>query len=786
MDDVLTANLVAPASWEQIRTEFRSRDFVTLRQLAGAIPGVDVDGLDRLLGPHRGPSPTAAEMAAPLGRAFSAAAARPGALPALAALVYGFCLKRWENSTDHAAVAAMATSGRAACAALHIPADGEGAGSDRLVALVLLDLAASLISCMAVENALNCSCAIDMQRNAQDAVAAAEDVLARLPADPADDCPITGFIRQAAQAQALYFGALFQVAGAVKAFLTDPETSVERLTAAIDAVGAAESESALRDDVYKSELRAHRMTLTAMVKSSADPVLHIDEGKIAYCYPFAVTGAAQPEEVVQGVEVLRRGDVLGGARIADVGKLDVTDVWEANDPEGRAYTGAMATLEDLLIVTTAGKQLPAHHVELRVSTMGICYLRIWTWLADISAHELNQAMRRGLVQMGAETVRQDGPVAGEWSQLVTYAEEVIVGFERHLAAVPGARPAPDGSRDSRLRVLFSVERHHHTVVSLRSFSQVSPAGGQQHLYAYADVRGTVGAALLEQRVNHTAATLEEYVRYPGRTPRTLVDDIGFQGEALARNADSTVVVMPTSPNFIVIGYEEMAEFSAALPALLDQWITLIYKQRRSLSTHLQSTEEVGRHGRFDPRISKQVPWQLHDLGNHQARLRDAVSETRSMLAFLKSPTLCQTHKYRDVLDMLFDAAGVGRLEADLEAQTAQVDALYVQVQARADELEERQTQQSRLRVEVALALLAVASLAGFFRLFNDALVTRPLFLEVGLIVVIAVRVTLMIVGSSGRNSTFAVTRRRCPRPGGGCGFLRVWVGEGEMPEIWRR
>ncbi|MGH4012145.1 MAG: hypothetical protein ACRDTH_28965 [Pseudonocardiaceae bacterium] len=749
MDDVLTANLVAPASWEQIRTEFRSRSFVTLRQMAITIPGLDVDGLDRLLDPHRRPSPTKAEMAAPLGRAFSAVATRPGALPVLAALVYGFCLNRWEHSTDHAAVAAMATSGQDACAALHVPADGDGNGSGWLAARVLLDLAYSLISCMKVENALNCSCPIDMQRHAQDAVTAADHVLASLPADPADDGPITGFIRQAAQAQVLYFGGVLRVAEAVEAFVTDPETSVERLTAAIDAAEATESEPALRDDVYESELRAHRMTLAAMVRSSTAPVLHIDKGKIAYCYPFAVIGVAQSEDVVRGVEALQSGQMLGSARVADVGKLNVTDAWEANDPEERAYTGAMATLNDLLIVTTAGEQLPAHHVELRVSKIGICYLRIWTWMADISAHELNQAMRRGSVQMGAETIRQGGPVAGKWSRLAEYAEEVIVEFERHLATVLGAQPAPSGSQDSQLRVLFSVERRHHTVVSLRAFSQVNLAGGWQRLYSYADALGTVGATLLHQRINHAAATLEEYVRNPSRTPHALVDDIGFQGEALTRTVDSTVITMPTSPNFIVIGYEEMAEFSAALPALFDQWIALIYEQRRSLSTQLQSIEEMWRRAELsDQRSSQLLSEQVHDLDQRQAQLRDAVGEARSMLAFLKSPTLCRASKYRDVLDMLFDAAGVGHLEA----QTAKVDALYVQVQARADQLEERQTQRSRTWVEVALAFLAVTSLAEFFGLVNDAFVKRPLFLEVGVILVAAVVVTLVAMRSHRRSS----------------------------------
>ncbi len=763
MDDVLTTDPAATSSWEQIRAEFRSRDFVTLRQLASAIPDLDVDGLDRLLDPHRDPTLTEAQMVAVLERAFSVAAARAGVLPVLAALVYGFCLERWEHSTDHAAVAAMANSGQDACAALHLPANGGDTGSDRLAAGMLLDLAASLTSCMAVENALNCSCPVDMQRHARDAVTAAERVLARLPAEVLNDGPIPGFIRQAAQAQVLYFGGVLRVAEAVEAFVTDPKTSVKRLTAAIDAVEAAESQPALRDDVYESELHAHRMTLVAMVRSSGIPILHVDKARIAYCYPFAVVGAIRPEDVVQGVNALRRGALLGRARVSDVGTLHVTDVWEANDPEKRAYTGAMATLHDLLIVTTSGEQLPAHHVELRVSKIGICHLRIWTWLGDISAHELNQAMRRGSVQMGAESIRQGDPMVGTWSRLAEYADEVIRGVEQHLAMVFNAQPASGGSQDSPLRVLSSVERRHHTVASLRAFSQANPDGGKQRLYSYAEVLGTVGATLLKQRINHAAATLEEYVRNTSLTPHALVDDIGFQGEALTRTTDATVITMPTSPNFIVLGYEEMAEFSAALPALFDQWIALIYEQRGSLSTSLQSMEEVQRHGRFDQSIGKVFSEQLNDLERRQVELRNAVSEARSMLAFLKSPTLCRTSKDREVLDMLFDAVGVGRLEADLEAQTAQVDELYIQVQACADQLQERHTHRYRSTVEVALAILAGTSLAEFFGLVNDAF-TRPLLLlEVTVVLIVTIGVAVVAVRSNRRNNDgHDRARRRVP------------------------
>lgn len=730
----LPADLAGRATWERIREEFRSRDFSRLRRLAATVPHIRVPDLDDLLDPNREEDPTQEEMATALGPAFAAAAAVPDGLPTVAALVYGLCLKRWENSLDHESIVAAARIAYDSCA-------GFPDGGDRTVALLLLDLAVSLASCTAVENALNCSCPVDMQRHAHRAVTSADDVLAALPPEAADERPVLGFVRQAAQAQHYYFAGLVEVAAAVEVFVGRPADAVGLLTSAVETLATAESRPALRDDVYESELRAHRMTLTAMVELTGRPWLRVDEAKIAYCYPFGISGPITPHDVVRAVEALRSGDLLGAARVGGVGPLDVTDAWEANDPDGRAYAGAMATLEDLTIVTTAGETLRPHHVELRVSTLGIGHLRIWMAMAAASAHELNQAVRRGSVQMGAERIVQGGPVGESWPRLAAYAENVLVGFGHHLATAADR---------SEIRALFSIDRRQHTVLSVRAASAIGPAGTAERLYTHAALRQVVGAAILEQRVNHAAACLEEYVRYPKQEPRAAIPDIGFEGEAMIRHADSTVIVMPTSPNYLVIGYEEMAEFGAALPALLDQWVALISGQRRKLSELLQSIENLlaGRLVRL--RDVREANAQVRELGQQQRDLRDIVGEARSLLAFLWSPTLCQTSKYREVLDALFGAAGIARLEADLEAQIVRVEALYVEVTAVAARLQERRTARFQLVVEVTVVFLAATSLAEFFGLVNDASASPVLFVEVAVVILVAAVMTVVAVLSSGR------------------------------------
>ena len=482
--------------------------------------------------------------------------------------------------------------------------------------------------------------------------------------------------------------------------------------------------------MYESELRSHRVTLEAMTALLDVPALQVDEGRIFYCYPFTLAG--RTTNVLARLLEMARQYRLGRATVVDSGELDVTDAWSTSVAEGPAYGGVVVTLDDLTITTTAGETLPPHRVELRATSLGTYYLRISAELTEASAHELNQAMRRGTAHMGNERIEQG---AARWSRLSQYAEEVIAAVGEYLDAP----------------VVLSVQRRHHAVLSIRALS-VFDSSGRRRIAHYDDVEGALGARLFDQRINHTSATLEEYVRIPRRDPNTVIRDVRYEGEVIVRNAESTIILMPTTPNFVVVAYEEMAEFSASLPALMDRWSAAIFEQRQSLSNQLPSLEAVWAGGRPDRRSGAAIGAQIRELERRQSALRRVVTNAQSMLALVKSPALCQTAKNREILDSLFEAAGVPRLELHLDLQIDQVDALYLHVQSLFERLDERDQRRYRRLVEVVLAALAVTSLAGLFSLINGPFnVARPwVFVEVAFMLGVGLLVAVVAIRSSGK------------------------------------
>jgi hypothetical protein len=750
--------------WAVAAQEFRSREFGALRRAVTSLSGPTADKLPELFDPSVSDEAWHPAAGSVLRQAFDEAATIPGALPVVAAYIYGLCQKRWEHSTDHHSI--LRTANGAAHVFNTMFPDATGVETDdHQLARLLLDLGVSLGSCMAAENALNCSCPVDMMRHAAQAAAVGRRVV--------DECRTHqgahstdgyAFVSAVSAGQQVYFDALERVGAAVRTFIDHRGDSAEVLRDAIGAISAAERGDALRGDVYESELRAHRITLERMESLLGAPAIQVDEGRIFYCYPFAVLGMNSAEVIARLLE-LSGGARIGRTSVLDVGELDVTDAWEVTDSGERSYRAVGLTLPDLTITTTAGETLAAHEVQLRATTIGTCYLRVATQLRDLSAHGLNQAMRRGSVYMGTEQIRDgsspnlespelespdlesprldsshlDSPhLDSQWGQLSEYAQEMIEAVGEFIA-----RDRPHA------RVVVSVQRRQHTILSIRKLSLVSPSGVRRDA-DFEEAQSALGARLLDQRINYASATLEEYVRIPRHDPATVIDDVGFEGEVIVRNAESTIIVMPTTPNFIALYYEDLAEFSASLPALVDQWTTAITEQRHDLKAQLPRFEAVWSGGRLGRKQNAALAKDLRELERRQNSLQEAVGDAQAMLAFVRSSEICQSVKYRQILDQLFEGADIPRLERDFDAQVAQVDALYLHVQALARRLDERDQRRYRLLVEVTLAFLAVTSLADFFALVNAAFAQRGIFVEVGAVLAVGLLVVAVAVRSFGR------------------------------------
>ena len=649
--------------WPAAAEEFRAREFGSLRKAATAIPGDVVATVSELFEPDVKDDVWRAAAPPALRRALRCAATVESGLTILAAYIYGMCLKRWEHSIDHDTIRRMAETAADTYAATFGPDAVEGdasgvSGHDVHLAGLLFELGVSLRSCMAAENGLNCSCPVDVSRHAAAAAKVGERVLAECHQYGSGDAGY-GFVAVTAAAQATYFGAAVTIAQAVGTFIEDRGHSTSVLQDAIEATERAERSRELRGDVYESELRSHRITLERMRDLVSVPAVQVDEGRIFYMYPFAVLGMSS-DEVAARLLSVARGRALAATSVVDVGELDVTDAWEHEESGERSYRAVGLTLPELTITTTAGVRLTPHQVELRATTIGTCYLRIAAQLRDVAVHGLNQAMRRGSVYMGVEDIREGD---AHWGQLSDYAADVIAGVGELLAE----------GRES-VRVVVSIPRRQHTILSIRRMSLVSSTG-ERHDADYEQVQDALGARLFDQRINYASATLEEYVRVPRPDPAMLIRDVGFEGEAIVRNTESTIIVMPTTPNFIALYYEDMAEFSASLPALVDQWTTAISEQRRDLKAQLPRFEALWSGERMSRSTFDALSKDIRHLEHRQASLQETVNDAQAMLAFVHSSELCQSVKYRQILDRLFEGADVPRLQRDFDAQVAQVDVL---------------------------------------------------------------------------------------------------------------
>jgi hypothetical protein len=162
---------------------------------------------------------------------------------------------------------------------------------------------------------------------------------------------------------------------------------------------------------------------------------------------------------------------------------------------------------------------------------------------------------------------------------------------------------------------------------------------------------------------------------------------------------------------------------------------------------------------------------LGNIGALNSKLRAAVTGLRALLARIHSSALCLTTTHRQVLDKLYAAAELDKIERDLEAQVAVADAVSAQLSAFRDELvEERQqaeeterqreqqrnekerernaAQQERMNLRLALfgTALGVAGLSGLVSLANpEKAPFRARLIEVAGISVLALMAVLYLV-----------------------------------------
>lgn len=672
--------MVGETDWAAIGGEFSRRELTALTttlESNGALREV----VDHALA-------TAGNSSAEFEQAWTAAGRQPGATLVLAAYLYARCQAAWERTGNYDGIRATIESARTGWDLCDRPLGWEDQATD-----LFLKHAASLPDCMNAEGAINCSCPVALEVHAAAVSEANAEVLRSIRAlDQPGAESFVKFLSEIVEKHFVTYDAIAAVAHGVLGWIMEGPAAVEELEACMTRLEKAESSPLLVDDVYASELRAHRYALQSLTEHTPGPEvpeLTISEARLVYCYPFATPARISWED-------LGKARVLAGAQTQLVDDLYLSDIWNSD-----IYQGLVLTLPPVNVRTTAGIDL-RHTVELRLSKFGNHYIRIEydNDGDELCLHEIYQGLRRASHSMGDEEVTLlKGGGTGSWQRLHEFADEIHHDLAEQVDTLDPGEWRADFGND------FNV------VLEIRK-AQIRGADGQVREATGQDVVDTAGQLLLNP-VTGYATALEEWTRRPMPAKvRNLIGDAGYDTDLVARTDNTTLVVLPGSPSWVYLGQEEKVEFVASLPPLLKRWRRELRATKDALAASLTP-------GRMEETKRGQVESDRLKLARH-------VADVRYCLDQLHSAALCRPAVHRRLVDRLYDAAGLLRYEEELEAEIREVEALYALVAAHVSVVEEQKaradevaTSKYQRSIQVILGLLAALSLVGLFEAINQ-------------------------------------------------------------------
>jgi hypothetical protein len=629
-------------------------------------------------------------------RALTAAAPVPGGAPLLLLYLKLMCDQAWEEAWD---VDLLLTAMRFAArrwsdiVAARPPADPE-------LTSLALGMLAVLESQMATFNAGACGTLAAWAR-----YAAETGDLARGVTEAAARCgrsPVADLVAAEARGDAVYYAALAAAAQAVHDHFDNGEGD---LAGAVLALRAAEE--SYPDGIERSELRAHRYNLEVLAAAAGQRWLRLNHAKVVYLYPFGLyedPGAGRPGPgagvlerdgatfAEQMVNIARRtgerwtvaGWSIGNHPNAEVARdFLLDDMWKGDDPLGRQYRGMAISLPDIELpdIDRDGEEAVTLRVELRLSELGNHYLRVECELSEATPPQVYAAMSRAAPEFG-DLVQLGTPLRAAgfhrtdrtWRRLSDFATDVISDVSAQLTEHSGLAVRRSG-RPGLYHVMVRVDR-----VSL-----VSPAGAEPVPVAIAlDALTAIGAQPLCHPVRNGFSSLAEWLRYPvevGELP--IVDAPGFVGDLWLRTCNTTLVVMPGTPEYGVGGMLEAAEFVATVEGMFAGWQDQIaehYNQLKAQLAGMIARLETGETPP-DPAALESVEYQRStqelvemqaDLEAQQLRLHQFVMGSQLGLMFVTAPSLVMSPVVRLTIDRLLAAAKFDALRGEFEGMIDKV------------------------------------------------------------------------------------------------------------------
>ncbi|MFD6534660.1 hypothetical protein [Streptomyces sp. NPDC060184] len=630
------------------------------------------------------------------------AAAEPGGVPLLLLFVFLSVEAEWEISYHYQPMWDT-LRGAGDCLRDH------GAvvrGEDAVLTRAVLALMGSLSEQISAENAMTTGQLTAHEAALGTAAAKAREAaaLARRVAGTHPD--LSAYVVRRAEECEVYNTAVGAAVRAVRDFLTTGAS----LDEAIADLERAEACDEITDDVYVSELRAHRFSLMALNGVRHDPWLRIDQGKIVYLYPFATRGVP-PQAVLDSVAEGAEGWSLGEVTPLSVdGSLKLDDVWDGSDAFKRHYEGSLLTLPDVVTFGADGSELARLGAQIRFSKLGNHHVRFTTDITDVMPAELYAMMLRAAPEHGNVRVAFKDAPGKVWPRLADLAVQLAEDAGRRLAEHAATFEAGVVARQGMFQLVVTVDA---------ASTAPGPASSlvRREVRSAGDLLEAVGAQLLTNPVTFLIGALAEWIRYETENELSSTAT-GLIGERTVRTSNTTVILAPGVAAFTQGTRASVAEFAASLDGLFAGWSLELadhYARVDGIQAQVDAAES-------DPGVGAQALGTLaRMLDAEKLRLNDYATGVRSTVALIRSPSLMASPVVADSLRLLLERCGFEERVAELNAMIEEVtqEQLGVTIEKLAHQREEQEAREEerresrqRAKLEVFLAVIAAAGVSG--------------------------------------------------------------------------
>ncbi|SFK32861.1 hypothetical protein [Streptomyces pini] len=595
-----------------------------------------------------------------------------------------------------------------------------GLPADRTAAGAVLHLMDSLDAMIRAENAM-VSGLPQVQAPAAEAAARHAGRAAEL-ADglPAEYGWLRGYVLRVAGRNDVYCTAAARAVRAAEAFLR----TGAGLDGAIRELAEAEGDPRI-DPRYRSEVRAHRFSLTALRESARREWLRLDQGSVVFLYPFALRGI-RPGQVADRVAREAGGWTLAGTGAVRVEEtLELDDVWDGADSLGRGYEGACVHLPDVLVHGLDGTAVPEGvaptrlSAEIRISRLGNHYIRFEAECEDLSPAGLHALMFRAAPEHGAgRVVFEEAPEAPleQWPRLSDLAVQLALDTAARLSPDDGSAEVRSAARPGMFHVVVTVER-----ASATAGPWAPPSTVRRELTGAGEVMSTAGAQVLANPVPNALGAVAEWSRYavdgPYSSLSSAVADI--TGNPALCTCNTTVLVRLGTADFVVQGDKAVAEFAASVEGLFAGWFDELADHYRRVERLRE--EVVGAGDGRSPGSAEVLQELSRRMDEEKILLDEFTVQVRSTLSLIRSPSLLSSPVIARFLALLLRSSGYPERVEELmnriqevahEQLDVVVDKITAQRRAQEDRDEARQERRRRARMDTMLAVVAAIGVSG--------------------------------------------------------------------------